>query len=64
VADVEPGSEDTLRHLLEATVQQVNADLEARQPDEDAGAEEPSADREMEDTFKGFARDSGSDGDK
>ena len=57
VEAVQPGSEDTLRHLLEATVQQVNADLEEPESGKDGAAEASAADREMAETFRGFAPD-------
>ena len=42
VSDVEPGSEEKLRHHLEAVVQQANADHE---PDESEEDEAPDAER-------------------
>jgi hypothetical protein len=53
VTEVEPGSENDLRHLLEATVQQVNADLdESPAPDEADGPDE-----KMTEAFRDFAPD-------
>ncbi len=40
VSDVEPGSEDKLRHHLEAVVQQANADHEPDDGEEDEGPDE------------------------
>jgi hypothetical protein len=53
VADVERGAENELRHLLEATVQQVNADFD-ESPEPGAGN---GADQEMTDAFREFAPD-------
>ncbi|MBV8218917.1 MAG: hypothetical protein JO325_10665 [Solirubrobacterales bacterium] len=47
VSDVEPGSEEKLRHHLESVVVQANADHEAEESEEkapDAGESEPEAD--------------------
>jgi hypothetical protein len=60
VADVEPGSEDKLRHHLEAVVAQANADHEPDESEEDdagsdAGQSEPEAgdeDAEMTRRFR------------
>ncbi len=52
VSDVEPGSEEKLRHHLEAVVQQANADHEPDEGEEDeapdAEQSEPGADDEDE----------------
>lgn len=59
VADIQQGSEDELRHLLESALLQANADLE--QPGTaDSDTAEPDAnterDRAMTDTFRSFSR--------
>jgi len=66
VGDVEPGSEDELRHHIEAVVAQANADHEPDDGDEDDGApdtDEPGAgagaggerpDAEMTRRFRSF----------
>jgi hypothetical protein len=57
VKGVEPGTEDDLRHFLEAAVQQVNADFA---PDEDKAGdagEESADDQRMADAFRSFAGD-------
>ena len=52
VSDVEPGSEEKLRHHLEAVVQQANADHEPDESEDDAAPDaeqsEPGADDEDE----------------
>ncbi|MGO9498677.1 MAG: hypothetical protein ACLQA5_18495 [Solirubrobacteraceae bacterium] len=65
VSDVEPGSEEKLRHHLEAVVQQANADHEPDESDEDdapdaeqsepgAGDEDEGPDAEMTQRFRSF----------
>jgi hypothetical protein len=65
VADVEPGSEEKLRHHLEAVVAQANADHEPDEDDEDAapdadasehgaGDEDEGPDAEMTRQFRSF----------
>jgi hypothetical protein len=61
VQAVQPGSEDTLRHLLEATAQQVNADLEQPEDSADDEDQRSAADREMTEAFRAFAPDSDSE---
>ena len=55
VTEVEPGSENDLRHLLESTVQQVNADLDESPAAEPAAAD--GADEQMAEAFRDFAPD-------
>ena len=55
VTEVEPGSENDLRHLLEATVQQVNADLD--ESPAAAPAPDDGADEQMTEAFRDFAPD-------
>jgi hypothetical protein len=58
VSDVTPGSEDKLRHHLEAVVTQANADHEVDDDEDDGGDDEPEGpDAEMADRFRGFADD-------
>jgi hypothetical protein len=63
VSDVEPGSEEKLRHHLEAVVQQANADHEPDESEEDeapdavqsepgAGDEDEGPDAEMTERFR------------
>jgi hypothetical protein len=63
VSDVEPGSEEKLRHHLEAVVQQANADHEPDESEEDeapdavqsepgAGDEDDGPDAEMTERFR------------
>jgi hypothetical protein len=54
VADLEPGSEDDLRHFLESVVLQANNDPEAGEPEDDEGSEE---DRRSTEAFRAFADD-------
>jgi hypothetical protein len=65
VSDVEPGSEDKLRHHLEAVVQQANAEHEPDEDEEDAapdavqsgpgaGDEDEGPDAEMTRRFRSF----------
>ena len=65
VADVEPGSEEKLRHHLEAVVAQANADHEPDEDEEDAapdadasehgaGDEDEGPDAEMTRRFRSF----------
>ena len=65
VSDVEPGSEEKLRHHLEAVVQQANAEHEPDEDEEDAapdavqsgpgaGDEDESPDAEMTRRFRSF----------
>jgi len=65
VSDVEPGSEEKLRHHLEAVVQQANADEELDEEEEDAapdadksgpgaGDEDEGPDAEMTRRFRSF----------
>jgi hypothetical protein len=63
VADLAPGSEDKLRHHLEAIVEQANATLRPDEPDgEGDGADEPEGpDAEMAARFRSFADASGDD---
>lgn len=60
VSDVTPGSEDKLRHHLEAIVIQANADHD-EDDDEDGdggdGKKPEGPDAEMADRFKAFAED-------
>jgi hypothetical protein len=53
VKAVEPGSEDDLRHLLEATVQQVNADFD----ESHAPTAADGIDQKMTEAFREFAPD-------
>jgi hypothetical protein len=57
VADVTPGSEADLRHLLDSAVLQVNADFAPDEPEGDArsGDESSDQDREMSEVFRSFA---------
>src|SRR6185437_5952645 len=56
VSDVTPGSEEKLRHHLEAIVTQANATL--KQDDHEDGNDEPEGpDAEMTDRFRAFAED-------
>jgi|SRR6185312_300198 hypothetical protein len=55
VSDVTPGSEDKLRHHLEAIVAQANADHEEHEDGDDDEREGPDA--EMTDRFRSFAED-------
>ncbi|HET6865037.1 MAG TPA: hypothetical protein VFH80_03905 [Solirubrobacteraceae bacterium] len=58
VSDVPPGSEDKLRHHLEAIVAQANAAIEEDDRDEDGGGEERKGpDAEMTERFRAFAED-------
>jgi hypothetical protein len=59
VADVTPGSEDKLRHHLEAIVAQANAAHEEDDSDHegDAGKKAEGPDAEMTDRFRAFAED-------
>jgi len=65
VSDVEPGSEDKLRHHLEAVVAQANADHEPEEPEDDetpdtdgaepgATDEDEGPDAEMTRRFRSF----------
>lgn len=63
VSDVEPGSEEKLRHHLDAVVQQANADHEPDEGEEDEapdavqsepGAEDEGPDAEMTQRFRSF----------
>ncbi|HEY1833707.1 MAG TPA: hypothetical protein VGG08_04660 [Solirubrobacteraceae bacterium] len=58
VAGVREGYETDLRHLLESTLMQVNADLDSGQEHDDGDADEDDqvaqADARMTDTFRGF----------
>jgi hypothetical protein len=56
VADVQPGAEIELRHLLESIVLQVNSELP--EPEQDTTADETAhADRQMTTAFRAFADD-------
>jgi hypothetical protein len=57
VSDVPPGSEDKLRHHLEAIVAQANAAHEEREADEDEedGEKREGPDAEMTERFREFA---------
>jgi hypothetical protein len=66
VSDVEPGTEEKLRHHLEAIVDQANATHEERERDKDKNGEDKNGedkngkepegpDAEMADRFRGFA---------
>jgi len=61
VTDVQAGSEEELRHLLESALLQANADLQGEQaeppsePEDDPQAE---ADQRMTDSFRAFAQSS------
>jgi len=58
VDDVAAGSENDLRHLLEAAVHQANADVrDDSEDDDDAGepGERSEADQTLTDAFRGFA---------
>jgi hypothetical protein len=61
VSDVEPGTEEKLRHHLEAIVDQANATHEERDRDKDENGEDKNGkepegpDAEMADRFRGFA---------
>jgi hypothetical protein len=60
VTDVALGSEDKLRHHLEAIVAQANATLEEDEEDNDGGsdgAEPEGPDAEMTGRFRAFAED-------
>ncbi len=60
VADVQHGSEDDLRHLLEGAVMQANADFAPDPPDGGSGGEEEAAsgpDAELAEGFRAFAPD-------
>ena len=66
VSDVTPGSEEKLRHHLEAIVAQANADHEKSESDGDAEGDgdadddEPEGpDAEMTGRFREFAEDDG-----
>jgi hypothetical protein len=57
VADVEPGSEDKLRHHLESIVAQANADTEPDEPEPDEDSEqEQGPDAEMASRFREFGQ--------
>ncbi len=65
VSDVSPGSEEKLRHHLEAIVTQANADHEPDEPDEDPDApEEQGPDAEMTGRFRSFAEGEDEDEDE
>jgi hypothetical protein len=56
VSDVAPGSEEKLRHHLEAIVTQANAAQDTGDDDADGGGDEPEGpDAEMTDRFRAFA---------
>jgi hypothetical protein len=60
VGDVTPGTEDRLRHHLEAIVAQANATLKEDDEDDDGGsddAEPEGPDAEMTGRFRAFAED-------
>jgi hypothetical protein len=58
VSDVAPGSEDKLRHHLEAIVAQANSATEEDDRDEDGQDEEREGpDAEMTDRFRSFGED-------
>jgi hypothetical protein len=60
VSDVTPGSEEKLRHHLEAIVAQANAANEEDEPDGERERDEPEGpDAEMTGRFRGFAEDDG-----
>jgi hypothetical protein len=63
VSEVTPGSEDKLRHHLEAIVTQANA---AHQQDEDRDGDEEreGPDAEMTDRFRSFAEEEEDEGDE
>jgi hypothetical protein len=69
VAGVTPGSEDKLRHHLEAIVSQANAahearEREAQEPDEDDGEDDATGpDAEMTKRFRSFHEEDDADGD-
>jgi thiamine monophosphate kinase len=54
VADLEPGSEDDLRHFLESVVLQADIDSQAAEPEDDEESEE---DRHATEAFRAFADD-------
>ena len=54
MADVRPGAEEGLRHLLESALMQANSGLEEGE-DDDADDELSEEDREMTETFRSFA---------
>ena len=54
VADVEPGAENDLRHLLESVVLQANATISA-EPADSADSERSEPDEEMTAAFRAFA---------
>jgi hypothetical protein len=56
VSDITPGSEDKLRHHLEAIIAQANAAHEEDRSDED-GDDPEGPDAEMTERFKAFAED-------
>jgi hypothetical protein len=58
VSDVTPGSEDKLRHHLEAIVAQANAAVQEDESDED-GDEPEGPDAEMTDRFRAFDENDG-----
>ncbi|HSC03198.1 MAG TPA: hypothetical protein VLC49_07755 [Solirubrobacteraceae bacterium] len=57
VGDVPPGSEDKLRHHLEAIVAQANAAHEEEDDERGDGDEPEGPDAEMTDRFRAFAED-------
>jgi hypothetical protein len=65
VSDVAPGTEEKLRHHLEAIVAQANAAHEEREPDRDGDGEKPEGpDAEMTGRFRAFAEDDDEEGDE
>jgi hypothetical protein len=60
VADVQVGSEEELRHLLEGIVLQVNTDFDPSGSEHEAGEPDPERERDerMTDLFRGFAEPS------
>jgi hypothetical protein len=58
VSDIAPGSEEKLRHHLEAIVAQANAAHEEDDSDRDGEGEEPEGpDAEMTERFRAFGED-------
>ena len=63
VSDVTPGSEEKLRHHLEAIVAQANAAHEEGEDGDGGGAERDGTDAEMTGRFREFAEEDEPDGD-
>ncbi len=59
VSDVQEGSEDALRHLLESACLQANADLQLDGPEPSSESQDDpptEADQRMTESFRGFAQ--------